>query len=108
MSGNNALASRASKRLTGATPLPAADDAPKARETASAAPSADPGPPPQMPFFSGSHTSPALELMMAAARARDRDSLRAVDTLRHPPGVGRYKANLLHWLDELDAYEARK
>jgi hypothetical protein len=82
---------------------------------ATAAPQVDPGPPPAMPEAPGFPSYAVSQMLTAAVqthqRVMDRQSgraaIQAVPLLREPPPVAHYKAELLSWLDAMDAYEAR-
>lgn len=64
----------------------------------------DPGPPPQRPQYTGTVRSNAIDMLDMAAEAKDVDAIRAVRTMNEPPEVAQYKANLLQWLMDTDAY----
>jgi hypothetical protein len=69
----------------------------------------DPGPAPAMPVYGGPTSTAmpaAVDQLLMAASARDRDAVRAVPTRNELPAVGQYKANLLQWLDDMDAHDA--
>lgn len=70
-------------------------------------PVTDPGPPPSMPEYTGPMTT-AVDYLLMAGTARDADAVRSVTTIGEPPAVAQYKANLLHWLDAMDAHDANQ
>lgn len=76
-----------------------------AKPPAIAAKRTDPGPPPAMPRPTGADFG--MERLRAAGQVRDRETILALQTMRLSPAVAIYKAELLSWLDALEAYEAR-
>lgn len=48
-----------------------------------------------------------LSRLTAYAATRDRASLERFDAMRLPPAVGVYRAELLAWLDRVEAYEKK-
>ena len=90
--------------LEAAHPSATADDATTARETGSAAPSVDPGPPPRPPYAT-SEVNPSLaHVLLEAARTGDRTVLRGISTLTHGAAAANYKAELMQWMDDLEAH----
>jgi hypothetical protein len=90
-------------------PQPGTNERTAADEGEQGMPVFDPGPPPQRPQYTGGSPIPgAVDQLLMAAETRDRDAVRAVPTLNEPPAVVQYKANLLQWLDDLDAHKARR
>lgn len=70
-------------------------------------PPTDPGPPPQRPQYVGNvKSSPALDMILLAAEAEDRDALASVPIINEQPSIAQFKANLLEWLDRLQAHRA--
>lgn len=65
----------------------------------------EPGPMPKEP---GAVWPFGLSRLTAMAQARDRAGLEAFQAMRLPPKVGLYKAELLAWLDRVEAYEKSK
>lgn len=91
----------------------AAQAAPETRQTApgsTIAPPVDPGPPPRFPEPPAGSWPFGMTRIRDAGRQKDRRLARAqvsaVPTLRLGPVVSRYKAEVLAWLDAMDAYEA--
>lgn len=95
-------------------PTPAQEAAQQAQEPtqAVAAPAADPGPPPVRPAqpIASYVSEVANKLYEAAGRYLThgydhvRDELRAINIIHEPPAVHHYRAELLSWLDALEAH----
>lgn len=86
---------------------PQAEKAPEPQQNdagSTAAPAVDPGPPPPFPAPPGA--GPLLDRLYLTGRERNREGVLAVQTLSQGPQVSRYKAEVLAWLDAMDAYEA--
>lgn len=86
-----------------------AQEATQEAPATAATPAVDPGPPPVRPAqpLGSYHIGAANALYDAAGlpdRAAARMHIQAVDLMRLPPPVHRYRAELLSWLDALDAY----
>lgn len=66
----------------------------------------DPGPPPTFPVAPGS--GDAIQRIREAGQmagiSSAREHVLAIQTLRHPPEISRYKAEVLSWLDAMEAY----
>lgn len=95
-----------------ATPKAPARRASTAPETAPAAPR-DPGPRPAIPGQPvHSYASDAANRLYRAARMEPvsvaREHVLGVPTLREPPAVARWKADLLDWCDRAEAWDAAK
>lgn len=65
----------------------------------------DPGPPPRMPQEPVGVWPFGLSRLTQAAQQRNKAAVEACATMHAPPEVWRYKAELLAWLDGMDAYE---
>lgn len=95
-----------------AAPKAPAKNAPTARETAPAGPS-DPGPRPAIPGQPiGTYGNAAANRLYQAARvvpaSLARLHIQGVSTLREPPGVATWKADLLDWCDRAEAWEVAR
>lgn len=66
---------------------------------------ADPGPPPSFPAPPRGVWPFGIERIRNAGRERNREAVLAISTLRLAPEISRYKAEVLEWLDAMDAYE---
>lgn len=74
----------------------------------------DPGPPPSMPeapqvvsyAIAQMHTVASQHQARVMDRQSARENLAGISVFREPPPVAHYKAEILSWLDALDAYEA--
>lgn len=102
---------KAAERPAPVSPSAPAEKPATALESASA-PRPDPGPPPRMPVMpSGDPVAQqvvraVIEAMRPDDTAGARALVRQVSTLRASPAACRYKAEVLAWLDALDAYRA--
>lgn len=94
------------KAIQAPTPAHAPARVAMAREMASAAPSQqhDPGPPPAMPQPTSSTT--VMRRLAEAGATREREHVLSISTMRETPEASRYKAEVLDWMDRIDAYEA--
>lgn len=75
---------------------------------------ADPGPPPRFPAPSNWLAGGVVDQLFQTGRQVSksvqtiREEVQAIATLRQPPAVHSYKAEVLAWLDAREAYEARR
>lgn len=68
----------------------------------------DPGPPPSQPTFGGDIATAAVDQLLFAMEAQDRDAAMAVRTIGETPAVVQFKANVIEWLDRMDTYRNTK
>lgn len=88
-----------------AAPSPARQD----RAGAATATTVDPGPPPTLPRFPGAMpVGSTQDRIHMAAMHRDREAVLAQVTLNRGPALANYKAEVLAWLEAMEAYEERK
>lgn len=77
-------------------------------------PAVDPGPPPAFPMPSNWTAGGVVDQLFQTGRQVGksvqaiREEVQAIATLRQPPAVHSYKAEVLAWLDARDAYDARR
>lgn len=66
---------------------------------------ADPGPPPARPMYTGDDGgNPPVDQLLLAMEAEDIDAARAVNVRTYPPAVVQFKAAVIEWIDAMDNF----